>query len=344
LSPAILHRNAEERAMGRILDALKPSGKPVRTSDPVGTPVPADPPAPAAGDTSGEIPYIEVGGPGTSIEASPRVLAGGAKRSQAVPLGKTPPSATWSSPDRAPSSGFGASSVVVGPVGITYQPSPGILALHGPAEKRLAPSLIAYHQPDHPISGQYRSALAALVAHLPGSAPHVLLLAAPAQGTGTTTVLLNLALTRAKQGQQRVAVVDANLRRPGVAGQLGLSPTPGMRDVVARSASLTRALQESGQPDLLVLPAGEAVPAGGAWPAAAELRAVLHQLRDHFDWVLVDVPSWDDGPELVALCSACDAVYLVVRPADLGTSVLRELERLIPHLGSSLGGYILTQR
>src|SRR5262249_10276975 len=126
--------------------------------------------------------------------------------------------------------------------------------------------------------------------------------------------------------------------------RLGVALVPGLREVVGRTAPLARVLQETEQPGLWALAAGAAIPAGSPWPAGKALRSVFQQLRNHFDWVLVDAPAWDGGPEMAALAAGCDAVYLVVRPGEIEAPTVSELGRLIPHLGSQLGGYILTQR
>ena len=98
------------------------------------------------------------------------------------------------------------------------------------APKRgLAPELVAFHAPDQPASARYGDLLASLLEAgrvRPGAACRTLLLTAARSEIGTTTVLLNLAITAARQ-DLRVVVVDANLRRPAVADRLGLPPAPG---------------------------------------------------------------------------------------------------------------------
>jgi Mrp family chromosome partitioning ATPase len=107
---------------------------------------------------------------------------------------------------------------------------------------------------------------------------------------------------------------------------------------------VNRALQETGQEGLWFLASGEPIPSGKPWPTSDAMRSVLRQLRHHFDWILVDGPAWDGGPEMVALAACCDTVYLVVRPDMVQTPAVDELARLIPPLGSELGGYIVMQR
>ena len=66
----------------------------------------------------------------------------------------------------------------------------------------------------------------------------------PGKGDGKTVTALNLALTMAQEFQQRVLVMDTDLRRPGVHELLGLSPGPGLVDVLTGTATLEEALVE----------------------------------------------------------------------------------------------------
>jgi Mrp family chromosome partitioning ATPase len=208
----------------------------------------------------------------------------------------------------------------------------------------LAAELVAYHQPEHAISGQYRDLATCLLAQTPMQQPHVLLFTGSAPGTGTTTVLLNTAITLARQNLRRVVVVDAHLRRSALAGRLGLSATPGLRDVLAGKVPLEEAVLPTPLPGLMALTAGsgDAVPPSRL--AGANMRAVLKQLQERHDLVLVDAPHWDGRPEVVALGCACDAVYLCIPEKDQEAPEILELLQVIPEQGAALRGCVLTSR
>jgi Mrp family chromosome partitioning ATPase len=74
------------------------------------------------------------------------------------------------------------------------------------------------------------------------------------------------------------------------------------------------------------------------------LRALLRQLRDRFELVLVDAPCWASQPELIALGSTCDAVYLVLEAAQEGKPEISRLIEMIARHGCQLRGCLLTQR
>jgi Mrp family chromosome partitioning ATPase len=212
-----------------------------------------------------------------------------------------------------------------------------------PAAERFADDLVVFHRPDHPVSGQYRELWKSLAAALPATRSGALLLTAATAGAGTTTALLNLAVSAARDGKRQAVVVDADLRRPGIAQRLGLPPVPGLQEVLAGTVSLQRALRETGQANLHALTAGQGAGLTGGRLAGEAMRSVLRHLRSRFDLVLVDAMPWDGRPDVVSLGCACDAISLVVRQADASKPEVAELFQIIPEQGGRLCGCILTQ-
>src|SRR5437588_769138 len=83
----------------------------------------------------------------------------------------------------------------------------------------------------HPAGKLYRDLLAAVLGAAPARPAVALLFTAATAGAGATTVVLNLAVTAARQGR-RVVVVDVNVRRPAVAARLALCDRPGLAEVL----------------------------------------------------------------------------------------------------------------
>jgi Mrp family chromosome partitioning ATPase len=306
--------------MGKTLDALK-RGTLVPVKTPTVRPAPAEP----AAAPEEEIPFIEVGGPRSAIEASRDVMACPA------PAARLPQSPAQAQPHEP------------GQWTIQFRP------LSRPEESLTAPprqpvaELIAFHQPDHAIAAQYRTLLSGLLAQLPAGWGQVLLFTAPAPWAGTTTVLLNLAVTAARQEGRKVAVVDANLRRPALSDRLGVGPTPGLRDVLAGNVPLRQALQQTGQPGLWALPAGK-TNLGDVRLPLDWLLPTLRQLRSHFDLVFVDAPSWNEGSEVSALAATCDAVYMVLHQGQANPANQANPLPLLRQPPTNLQGCILTMR
>lgn len=207
-------------------------------------------------------------------------------------------------------------------------------------------SLVALHYPDHPVSGEYRTLRDEIARQLPSATSRTLMLTAAAPEAGTTTVLLNLAVTLARDGQ-RVLVLDANVTRAGVAPKLALRSGPGLTDVLGQHLPLPWALQPTAIPSLQALAAGAATDAfelgalGGA--IGRELPKLVNQLRQWFDWVLIDAGVWGVVPERDATCSTADAVYLVTRDGDAERPEFTGLRTWVKQLGGPLRGYVTTR-
>ena len=69
------------------------------------------------------------------------------------------------------------------------------------------------------MSQEYRTLRDEIARQLPEATSRVLTLTAAASEAGTTTVLLNLGITLAREGQ-RVLVLDTNITRAGIAPKL----------------------------------------------------------------------------------------------------------------------------
>ncbi len=200
--------------------------------------------------------------------------------------------------------------------------------------------LVALHDPDHPISEQYRLLLGEIALQSPSGPPRVLLFTGATAEAGTTTVLLNLALTIARTESARVTVIDANAARPSLAEKLGLSSGPGLRDVLAGRTPLPWAIQATRMKSMRALSSGRlGTPlADAGWPP------LMERLRSESDWVLIDAPVWTRPAEAVPLADCCDALYMVVRQPDADTTTGQEIQRGILEATGRLKGCIITQR
>ncbi len=324
--------------MSRLYNAM--------TGTDAAAPVPAVTMAPDDGvweNSPEEMPYIEIGGPegpvGTVVAPSAEPVAS-ASHPASRGSGATASSRSSSAPQVRPYPRLVDAS----------QPLYLSVRFHDfPATRRSDPphpfepdvSLIVFHQPQHPISTEYKEVWEAMVQQCRNRASHLLHFVAPAPDAGTTTVLLNLAIQAARQGN-RVAVVDAHWERSAVAGRLGVPSAPGLSDVLAGQCPLTLALQPTSIERLHVLSAGEVSPIP---PEAVgrSLPLVLSQLRQWYDWVLVDGGVWGEMPQRDAASAAADALYVVARDADVFGAAVSDLRVQVRRVGGQARGAIATR-
>lgn len=155
----------------------------------------------------------------------------------------------------------------------------------------------------------------------------VLAVASAVRGEGRTTTAL--ALAAAFAGTERVAVVEADLRNPGIAGLLGLPPDRGLAEVLAGRATLGDAMLRWDTAGGDVLVAGGPGAGLGTDLQGPAMAGVLALLRERYDVVLVDGPAVRESSEAVELARLADGVLLVCRTdstdADELTAAVDEL-------------------
>ena len=364
--------------MGRMFRIISEAGQPhspIHSTGPSTTaadPVERGEKTPMNPYASDAIPFVEVGGPEgvvTSYSRSahavpPRVVSVPYAVPHAVPQQPTyaPPTMRFVSPATAtvtvpfhvvqplPEPRFVAApkprpAPVAPPedprvlsVAFHKFPKPGLRIL--PAG--IAPEVVTYHHPEHPISAEYRLVRDEIRRAFDGHGPHVVSLTGTSAAAGTTTVLLNVAVAMTQDTGARVLVVDGNVLRPAVAARLAAGDAPGLSEVLAQTVPLAWAVQTTAVSGLHVLAAGVATDKTLA-ALPTELPRLLTQLRQWFDYVFVDVGAWEHSTAQAAahLAAACDSVYLVSRHAELERL---EFHHLRAALGTTLKGYITTRQ
>ena len=138
-----------------------------------------------------------------------------------------------------------------------------------------------------------------------------LLVLAGMPGSGGTTVATNLGLACAG-ADERVLIIDANLRRPGIQKAFGLPDGAGLGDVLAGAVKLDDAVRPTSASGLFVLTSGSA--ANRTMPERARLRVqmarVLTEAKGKFDRIIIDsMPAIVSGDGF-ALANRVDAVAL----------------------------------
>ncbi|HEY1189780.1 MAG TPA: hypothetical protein VGE74_19180 [Gemmata sp.] len=275
-------------------------------------------------------PFVEIGGPGGPIfSTAPPKPEAKKPEARAFPRIAAPTAAPPAPLSEPPGAAF---------LSVRFHDTAPRVAPRSPEGPDTG--LVALHFPDHPVSNEYRLLRDEIVKQLPDATTRAVTFTAAAPDAGTTTVLLNLALTLARSGQ-RVLVADANFTRPGIASKLALRPTPGLAEVLDQNLPLPWALQPTPVPSLQALPAGAARDST-AGAIGRDLPKLVAQLRQWFDWVLIDAGVWGVVPERDATCAVADAVYLVTREADTGRPEFAGLKTWVKQLGGSLRGYITT--
>ncbi|KUO01750.1 polysaccharide biosynthesis tyrosine autokinase [Streptomyces resistomycificus] len=142
--------------------------------------------------------------------------------------------------------------------------------------------------------------------------PHSVLICGALPAEGRTRTAVDLATSVARTGR-RVVLVEADLRRPRLAAELGLRGTPGMTGVLTGQASLPEALERVEGGTVRVLPSGPVPADPGTLVCSAEMGKLIRALEAEADLVVVDSPPLLSFADAAALASMTQGVLLVVR-------------------------------
>jgi Mrp family chromosome partitioning ATPase len=270
------------------------------------------------------VPFIEVGGPRGSPPTYGPLLTATPLPASVVPLRLDPMPAP-----------IEASTELRSTASVAFFPLPERRPLD---PRAVAAELVAYHRPQDGASAQYRAVLAGLEAQHPGAGCPLLIFTTVGRAVEAATVILNLAITRARDEQKRILVIEANHERPLLASRLGVPALPGLRELLNRSIPMSVALHPTVQSHLYVLPPGDAdMPV--SHESEARLPDVVDQLRTRFDWLLVNGPEWESGGS-AEWAGLGDAAYLVVRHVQWDSPEVEAAHEGISRHGGKLRGYI----
>ncbi|MEM9789762.1 MAG: AAA family ATPase [Planctomycetota bacterium] len=172
---------------------------------------------------------------------------------------------------------------------------------------------VVQRQPNGLIAESFRQLRTDLLARVDRRGYRTVLLAGTAPGSGTTTVVQNLALSLASNAR-RVLIVDANLRRPRLPDALGLPETPGLADYLADTAGVDEIVHAMSDLPLSVLPCGTDPQRLTAESfESRRCRELLTRLESEFDLVLIDCPPVLLASEAKILAKHVDAAVIVTR-------------------------------
>jgi len=145
--------------------------------------------------------------------------------------------------------------------------------------------------------------------------------AAPNEGKTHTALMLARAMVRAGD---RVCLVDADLRQPGLHTLLRREAEPGLTSYVMGDVASAREATRAGggtEPDLI--PSGPLTVSPAEVFASERFVGLLKELKGGCDWIVVDAPPAGGTTDGVLLAAQCDMVLMVTRQARTDRDALR---------------------
>jgi capsular exopolysaccharide synthesis family protein len=209
-------------------------------------------------------------------------------------------------------------------------------------KKKSAEEVYVSRQPRSPVSEAFRSLRTNLEFASVQKPIHTIVVSSPGPAEGKTTVAVNLAAIIALSGK-RVALIDADMRRPCVHRLLGMPNRDGLSDLFRNQApvhSVSRGKLDL--PHLMVITSGSLPPNPAELLGSDRMSQLLAELRKLVDVVVIDTP-----PSLVAdaqiLAAKVDAVLMVIQPGTTHVEAARASLELFKRAGARVIGTVLNR-
>ncbi|MFZ1086557.1 MAG: polysaccharide biosynthesis tyrosine autokinase [Terracidiphilus sp.] len=172
--------------------------------------------------------------------------------------------------------------------------------------------IAALERPNGAVAEAYRSLRTALLLSNATSPPKTLLITSALPREGKTTTSINLAAVFS-QKEQRVLLVDGDMRRADLYSSLGLPRGGGLSAALVGQDHRQFYAHHKDLPNLFILPAGDRPPQPPDLLDSDRMRELLAIWRNEFDRVIIDAPPVIGLSDSVILATMADAVVLVLR-------------------------------
>ena len=161
---------------------------------------------------------------------------------------------------------------------------------------------------------QYKLIRANLDFTLPeGEKSYVIGVTSSMRGEGKSTTAVNLSYVLAERGS-KVLLIDGDLRIPSVAKKMGIPSSPGLTDVLMNKATMQLTEYQSRLlPNWYIMPSGAIPPNPSELLSSKRMEAALRGLKEHFDYIIVDLPPVNIVSDAVAISNFITGMIIVIR-------------------------------
>ncbi|MEH7249107.1 CpsD/CapB family tyrosine-protein kinase [Neobacillus niacini] len=200
--------------------------------------------------------------------------------------------------------------------------------------------LVTHSDPKSAISEQYRQIRTNILFSSVDKEVKSIVVTSAEPSDGKSTTAANLAIVLAQQGKQ-VLLVDTDLRKPSVHYTFNVSNMDGLTSVLTKEISLDKAITKTKVPNLDILTSGPIPPNPSELLDSKSMETILEQLKDRFEYVVLDSPPILVVTDSQILAKKCDGVVLVVASGKTHKESALQAKELLENARSNIFGVVL---
>lgn len=169
----------------------------------------------------------------------------------------------------------------------------------------------------------------------------VILITSTQPGEGKSTVAANLAISLSQDGKN-VVLIDADLRKPTVHKRFKISGVNGLTNVIINETDLDDAICKIND-NFSVIPAGQIPPNPAELLASKEMEKLIQELREKYDYVIIDGNPICVIADSQILASKVDGVILIARYESTKKEELLSAKKMVEQVDGKVIGVVLNR-
>jgi polysaccharide chain length determinant protein (PEP-CTERM system associated) len=208
------------------------------------------------------------------------------------------------------------------------------MAKHGPLNGQLnnptpGLELVSMWRPLSFVAEQYRVAATRLELMAGDRKSTAIVVTSAVMGEGKSSTALNLGYVLAKDLDRRTIVIDCDLKRPMQHIYAGAWQQPGLAEVLRGTREVKDCLQRLGEVGPWILTAGGVGDNPLALSKMHQLSDLIAELKENFDYVIIDAPPVLPLADMHVLASMADVLAYVVKASMTGRDVVQKALKAI---------------
>lgn len=173
--------------------------------------------------------------------------------------------------------------------------------------------------------------------------PRVVVFSSVERGAGCSWIAAQCAQALATQLRRSICLVDANLSAPALHSYFEVENNHGFAEAMSHSQSLGKCATQLVPRNLWLLTSGHGSMHDVVFNVDS-LRDCMRQLREQFDYAIIDAPPWNLHSHAALLGSAADGILLVLKANSSRRSAAQTLVAEMKAANIRLLGAVLNER
>jgi len=161
---------------------------------------------------------------------------------------------------------------------------------------------------------------------------------------GTTSVVVDFAVTLAKDIKIKTLLIDGNLRHPMLHNAFGLDKEKGLCDLVLGLVDHAAVQKKTGISNLWVITSGMCHKPPSHIFISESLSVWIKAFSDMYDYVIFDAPPINLYPDSVTVASQFDGVILVIQTGKTRWEQAAKAKEELENAGAKILGVVLNRR